>query len=417
MLKNNLFAYEDEYMYFTFNGTHSSMFNMFIQQPDFGIQIYSNRGTSVDFIQPAKQHGQFLLGVAHPQKPWSLDLVADAVSDFDIQQILQWLQPGSSGTLSFDNAPDWEYYSVITELKQTMRYPLENGLFVFTAAITFVSQEESVAHNKYVDHIQVELEEIDTDHAHFSSRNNSYNLPSFSIRRNYDNTFIITTHFLGNYKTTIDVMAFNDETTDIRNGNTLSMNIPDVIFPQYNYAFVKTKSTSLYTGDLHYNSFNNLFLINDRVGEKLVREQELDSSSKFQHNNTGLHLLSGGAPHMINSYSKTEIEQLLACHQHWFIYKTPLNADKSVVFYQPSSYEVETPMGVLLYDTDYISAEVVDSVEELTENTNALVAEQIYLDIQNNANQMFYFGLYQEWFITTDYDFLVLKMPQYTYTT
>ena len=188
MLRNNIYAYEDDYMYFTFNGIHSSTYNL-IQQNDLeDLKIYADRDTKVDFLQPKYQTGQYLLGVSNPQRKFPLKLVAENVTRVEIKKIIKWLEAGTVGTLSFDYSPDWQYDVVVSEMKDPNIYVLDDeNHFIASFEVTFTTIEQSIAYNKFNSEFTIDANSIGSGQQ-YAGFNNSY-----FILANFDKNSIFCT--------------------------------------------------------------------------------------------------------------------------------------------------------------------------------------------------------------------------------
>lgn len=355
MLKSNEYFYNDEYMYFTFNTTHSSKYNLIIQNDIDDLKIYADRGSKVDFLQPANQTGQYMLGVSHPQRQFPLKLVAQNLNRRDIREVTKWLETGTVGTLSFDYAPDWEYDVVVSSLTDPNIYPLDDELFVMTVEVTFVTMEEAIAHNMNDGILDIKPSDFEEKSIIFAPIvSNNLPIPPFSVEKtNTDNVYSLKIFFLGNQKATLNIVAYDtrgSKTTDATTYAELVVSIPDILERQGCKAhIVYPKDTIPNTYILEYNNLSNSFLINGKLAETKILNNELvgktseadKSYTHFIYNPTGIAVQSPGEPMLINDYDEDELEQLASTGRKYFVCSVKEKELSNSIYYIPSTIQAK----------------------------------------------------------------------------
>lgn len=417
MLKSNEYFYEDEYMYFTFNGIHSSQYNLIIQN-DKERTLFVDRGTKIDFAQPKYQSGQHLLGVSHPQRQFSLKLLGSGLNSFQIERILKWLQPGATGNLAFDHSKGWEYDVVVQTVKNPTCITVDYNLYDIVIDITFVTVENSLARNAVDGIATIVL----SSPSQGCSNQGTYNLPIFSYNCGPDasgvNKIELLIHHLGNEKVEISLKG---EINGLgpRSQKSMKLYLHD-IYDSYTGAFLYTKE-SYFTPQtliLQYNAHNNLYMINNCIGEEYINstsgilkakstETESDDSySYFIYNKSSMALISPGSPVLLNQCSVQEIQKLMETYHSWFICETA-NVESNLKYYIPSSFATKEDGSLLLmYDKDYINAGFKTLNQQL---------EQVIMDLADakEKNHNLYFGFYHSVTIETDFNKITPIITQY----
>lgn len=426
MLKNNISFYQDEYTHFTFNGISSAYYNLMIINNLDDLKMIVDSEYSLQFLQPKNQNGQYLLGVSGPQKSFPFSLVAHGVNRQELRQIIQWLKVGTTGTLSFDYAPDWEYDVVIRSVDNPQLYAQEDDHFIATFKINFVTLEEPVAHSKFKDHISIQTT-TKTENVDYGSNvyadtlpmngssvsstpvNLQYQIPGcIAIKK--ESGIQLRICFLGNQKATIDFKASNDS----YNNNTefaISLTDDNIIHPQFNKACLVLASEVFMPNDyfVEYNNRANVFLINGQLAETLVLNKELkgpdgtdDPYSYFIHNTHSFTIESPGEPLCINNKTAAEIEQLLATHESWFIYRLWQPYSQNLEYYVPTSAEAAETDGDFKWMADTSGA---PTGEEVVEYMASCAPED-----------KFYFGYYKDLLlINKNFNYIDVYVRQYNY--
>ena len=149
--QRNNYYYYDDYMYFSFNGIHSSKYNLIIQNDLEDLKLNISTGAKLEFASPKYQTGQHLLGVSRPQRSFpSLKLVAQGLTRSQCVEMVKWLKPGIQGFLKFDYASDWEYDVVVNSLSDPNLYMQDDGTYIVALEVNFVTTTTYMAHNAYI---------------------------------------------------------------------------------------------------------------------------------------------------------------------------------------------------------------------------------------------------------------------------
>lgn len=401
MLKSNL-NYEDQYMYFNFKGRSSRDFNLIMQNDTDDLIINANRGTSVEFISPKYQKGQYLLGVTHSQREFPLTLVAEGLNKRDIREMLKWLETGNTGSLSFEYAPDWEYSVIVSDIENPNIYPMdEDGYFIVAFKITFVTVEQTIARNKLDGVADIHFFEgvNDGENWQLAEANNEKLIPPFAFKRsitNGENQLIMNINFLGNESAIIDCKS--NFTTDGNNDTVyaLTLTTDDVIKKQASAQlyFNENKAPVGTIFNLKYEGDSNLFLLNSRIAERFVIDGVLSGKendtvtayTQFKYTASPIVYDSPGEYIQVNDFTLEDLDQLLSTSYKFWV-----------------CYFDQEPNNTLSY---YVPTETLDPVYahldyDMSTNTPDIVYGKY---INNSTYNKFpiYIGFYRELTITTE---------------
>lgn len=112
MLINNSYYYEDKYMFFTFDGVHSSKYNLFIVNKN-DLKIENGIGESSEYVSAMFQEGAYYTGTKKVQKTFKRKCAAEGLTLSQYKEMMRWLAQGKRGFLSFDSNPWWGWTVVL----------------------------------------------------------------------------------------------------------------------------------------------------------------------------------------------------------------------------------------------------------------------------------------------------------------
>lgn len=413
MLENNL-QYNDEYVYFTFNGIHSSKYNLMIQNNIDDFKIITNENTSIDYASPKYQNGRYMMGVTRSHRPIPHKLVAYGLTRADANQVAEWLRVGYHGPLVYDYAPDWQYNVVVSKLGDMNLYPIEDAKhFVITFDITFETLEGTDAENVQDAVIMLYAEEITKNGKKFYGLNNSNLIPAIACyngdgtnnntkARMSNNegkyTIPLYIHHLGTGHSLINLSAYvgqGDAQLSIE-----SYNIDNNASIAYQRE-AGTQSPIV----IDYKTYNHLFFLNNEMPEYKMLYKEI-KDLKTQYSNDSIIFKSPGSIQKVTNLSIEKIQELTATPYNWFFYCTNDSTEEQTPYYtlyaqkRPAPNFPRIANGQFMYDSAYITPSSSVIIEGLPLSNYSINADQLYDDIKNYAT--IYFGYYDKVVITCE---------------
>lgn len=120
----------DEFLYFTFNGVHSSKFGVFYTNSAGGFSYPLVPTFTQNFVRPMYQGVTYHLGTDMQSAVYKMTLAAGKLQEYDRKGIFNWLNIGHPSTIIFDLFPVYEQRVMITNIGEPMLYPrkMANGL-------------------------------------------------------------------------------------------------------------------------------------------------------------------------------------------------------------------------------------------------------------------------------------------------
>ena len=381
MLKSN-YKYEDEYMYFTFKGVHSSKYNIVIQNDIEDLKLYVNSNISIDFTSPKNQNGQYVLGVSRPQRKIPLNIVAENLTRKDVIEIAKWLKSGSIGELGFDFSPDWVYDVILTTDKDINLYPIDDEYFTMSWELEFSTVNSSCARSKQKGWVQYEKDKSEIDETTTASRyiiqqtsiNNFLGIPILQLNNPEDEdeeqdeeqytSHTIMINHIGTLNTNINIKynrLYNKDNTqedDTQEDNAQEDNTQEDNAQEKDFSLLLYCNNENYlrlngkikTGDIiEYKGANNLVFKNNKI------IQELDDT-QVDYNIFSLNLKSPGAPILVKS--RNELETLVnETPYSYFVCKSKKSV--GTAFIPLNDAEHEYPLSTdcaIFYDLDTVDS-------------------------------------------------------------
>lgn len=193
-LEQNYYWYNDEYMYFSFNGHHSSKYHLFIQNSK-ELTIENTVGSASEYSNAMMQEGTYYLGTSRKQKTFKRKCAAKLGSMQDYRRMMKWLTVGTTGELVFDNDRYWGW-TVVLDTVGDATFVQRNNVLIVEFEITFKTIGTYLAHSVYPATWMVEFPtEITTEgELDMSSYvdvigTNQYNIPSIIVMGAVDDYF------------------------------------------------------------------------------------------------------------------------------------------------------------------------------------------------------------------------------------
>lgn len=430
MLENNL-QYNDEYIYFAFNGIHSSKHNLMIQNNIDDFKIITNENTSIDYASPKYQNGRYMMGVTRSHRTIPHKLVAYGLTRAEANQVAEWLRVGCYGPLIYDYAPDWQYNVVVSKLGDMNLYPIADAKhFVVSFDITFETLEGTDAENVQdavimLDDLQLYTDsQSDSDKSYYGL-NNSKLIPAIACYNK-----------IASSQTKKDCIQLFPKTTTVTiadQSETTFEGITNCVIPLYIHhlgtgysllnlsSYVGQSNAKLsidsynidnnalieYKRDdgtqspivIDYKTHNHLFFLNNETPEYKVLYKEI-KDLKTQYSNDSIVFKSPGSVQKITK-SKEKIQELTATPYNWFFYCTNDITEEQTPYYTlyaqnaPAPHFPRVAGGKFMYDNAYISSNPsFATVEGLLVPNYSVNVDQIYNDIQNY--ETIYFGYYDK---------------------
>lgn len=301
MLKNRKeYYYKDDYMFFTFNGVHSSKYNLFVVNNGDGYEWITDTGASAQFESPQYQGYSYYLGTSRTQKTIPFNLIAEGLTQNEMKEMLLWLEEGNTGLLFTDWNIDWGYDVVISKVSNP-KMLINSNNSVIEFSIEFTTIGEFRARSPW--DITKELVTIFTNDDREEVVANKYGIPEIDLVAMDNFTMTINLPTIGNqysyidYKyTAADELAFyNEETQTIFSSLEISFN--DNQYIKYDFTDLESNSIFSYYGNIGYLIYNETQLV--EAVENLISNNILISI------NNGIYRLTGLAPAKLNEYNLT----------------------------------------------------------------------------------------------------------------
>lgn len=132
----------DEYLGFSWRGTHSSAYNCFITNSGEDLKFISAPNFSNEFAQSMFQNKSYFLGTSIERRSLMLNLCCDRITLKEYRNLLKWLDLYEVGFFQLDYEPWYGYDVKIAALQEATKLPYyqnEQGemLYIITFAITF----------------------------------------------------------------------------------------------------------------------------------------------------------------------------------------------------------------------------------------------------------------------------------------
>ena len=162
----------DEFMYFTFNGIHSSQYHLFIENTK-GLTLENSVGESTEFSNAMLQEGTYLLGTSRKQKTFKRKCAFEGLTLQEYKRMMKWLTAGTTGELVFDSNPYWGWSVVLDNVGDATFFGNDNFL-VAEFDLTFKTIGTYLAHSVY----SGVWDSLDEDNIINSALTNHYGIPT-----------------------------------------------------------------------------------------------------------------------------------------------------------------------------------------------------------------------------------------------
>lgn len=407
MLENKLY-YEDEYMYFSFNGKYSKDYNLMIQNGTDDFKIITNENTNIDYVSPKYQNGRYVMGVTHSHRNIPHKLVAYGLTRSEIDDMGLWLKTGTLGALIYDHAPDWKYNVVVSKLSDFNLYPIDTSHFVVSFDIAFDTIEGTYAENVQDANlflVEGEFTNLNT-HTNIYGINNNIFFPTLACYKRQDSSTRNINKFWGTYHIPVFIHHFGNGPSVLNVHTitqTLEKEIPDVgnIGLQLSsddyfdkgvtatFTINENTSTSLdYYGNTHSIFVNNqLIEFNDEI-------QNLDYSyglEPFVFQSPGKVRYIGRKTAQSSDSIKDIIGDCISTPYHWFVYYVePAKTSYPSFYTEATNSKTRINNGEFIYDFDIITENVLTG--EMTSYDDAII--NIMGKILNSCD--IWFGFYDK---------------------
>lgn len=129
MLKNNAYRKNDKYLYFLFDGIHSSKYNLFITNNN-NLQLVNNGKSTTSYVSPSYQDYTHYVGTTTGQKEFKYNVAAEGISLPEYKDMMKWLYNGHKGFLMLDYNNPWGYEVVLETVGDSTFQDTNRGLVV-----------------------------------------------------------------------------------------------------------------------------------------------------------------------------------------------------------------------------------------------------------------------------------------------
>lgn len=140
---------KDKFLYFTYNGVHSSEYGAFYENNGEDISFPFSHNISHELATPLYQNRVYWLGANKESKEFQLNIAVTEKTLFETEEIFEWLDPTTPGKLVIDYRPNYSYEVLITNISAPTMIPrmLSNGLVknILMFSVTFTTYNNHLA--------------------------------------------------------------------------------------------------------------------------------------------------------------------------------------------------------------------------------------------------------------------------------
>lgn len=224
MLTNNKYYYTDKYMYFSFDGVHSSKYNLFIENNN-NLTIENNIGQSSEFVSAMFQEGNYYMGTKRTQKTFKRKCAAEGLTLSQYKAMIKWLSVGKTGMLIFDSNPYWGW-TVVLDTVGDATFVGDTSNLIVQFELTFKTIGTYLARNAYQAYCDMSEVDIEVDST-MSTCNGYYN----------------TTMSSNEYGIPVIYYEYNKELNQVRN-NLYCVQSVNNMHQHLNFSYVANKDAS-----------------------------------------------------------------------------------------------------------------------------------------------------------------------------
>ena len=276
-LERGYYWYNDEYMYFSFNGDHSSKYHLFIQNNK-ELTIENSVGAASEYSNAIMQEGTYYLGTSRKQKVFKRKCAAELNNMQDYRRMMKWLTVGTVGELVFDSDRYWGW-TVVLDSVGDASFVKNNNLLCVDFEITFKTVGTYLAHSIYpatwISHKMVDdgqqIAYVTNNDAYLDViGTNQYNIPTiFATQKLIDNgdengieiEFYVLD--LGNEKQNITLLL-DASNNPVKGACELKIEHDG---QEYLYASFADPDNNALFSSFEYDSAKSTLYVNDRIAE------------------------------------------------------------------------------------------------------------------------------------------------------
>lgn len=279
MLRNN-YLHNDEYMYFSFDGVHSSKYNLFIQNNN-DLTIENSVGESSGYVSALFQEGSYYTGTKKSQKTFKRKCAAGGLTLSQYKEMMLWLSTGHQGFLVFDYNPWWGWTVVLDSVGDATVME-RGGKLLVEFDITFKTIGSYFARNRYAAYY--------TEHENGSTSSTCNGLPNETMMCNEFGIPVVFMEDAGNNVCNYFIQSVNNEhqhldydyQLDATNGSselTITHNNINYITTKTKKLNQRNRTTTINNNpDIQYLGESNLILCDNELIE--FRDDLLETNSQ-----------------------------------------------------------------------------------------------------------------------------------------
>ena len=393
MLKNNKYYYEDCYMYFTFNGIHSSVYNLFIQSKN-DLKIENTIGAKSSFVSAAFQEGNYYTGTEKTQKTFKRKCAAEGLTLSQYKAMMKWLTVGTTGFLVFDSNPYWGWTVVLDTVGDATFMDGANNLVV-EFELTFKTIGTYLARNRYPAYCDVTETMNDGDGSVCNYKYNTtmccneYGIPVIYYEKDDDGQPINNIYYIQSVSNVHQHLNFTYV------GNSSKETGLDIEYNNVKYINLATKISSNNQKDfiIDYLGESNLILADNTIIELQ------DELLKYNYQGNGILQLPGETPVLLTSVKveggqiimdKDEIDQLINNNYNFICFTREISDNTAM--YDNTQWNVdefpikyETYLFLIGPNIDGLEAALQNTINNKTDYVNYLInsSMHVYLNTDN----------------------------------
>ena len=284
---NTPYYYLDDFMFFEFDGTSSSTYNIFKINSGDDLVFHNSQNSSHEYVTPSYSNRTYYLGSKSGQKEFKWKCAGEGLTLPQIREVLAWLEEGKVGTLRDDHMGTWCYDVVVDSISDFNKWVQNDGTYIVEFDIGFKHIGNIFARGYYAavgeleeTTISTEDETITTDSESSESVTpetytaaelvavNEYGIPEVIITQNKNESGGVIT---GQYRIRVQRIGDKGYSMKCRTTFEAPRGVYDVLFdlsptnstkPIVHYKYKHNHAQTRGRCALEYNSNTNLVLLN-----------------------------------------------------------------------------------------------------------------------------------------------------------
>lgn len=274
----------DKFMYFTFDGIHSSKYHLFIVNNN-SLGIENTVGAQSSFSNAFMQDGTYYLGTSTTQKTFKRSVASEGLTYDDYKNMMLWLAPGTLGELVFDTNSDWGW-NVVVDTVGDAKFTGDTDFMIVEFDITFKTVGTHKAHNVHPciwETFDYSGDVTEDDIIQSVASSNSYRIPAIYAKMiDSDQTIVFNLQNISNisqkFKFYTGVNISEETATKITISQKNLQAVDDIVFDEVDIKLEDNKF-------LEYDSESGIMIIDHDLVEQqsgFISEQQINGLIKIK---------------------------------------------------------------------------------------------------------------------------------------